>query len=99
MSQKLPEPIETPAERELAEKIVWKLTRKQVVGNHKKQISTITNWVATHEQGDAKDLISRITAHPYCPVECYQTENVVRLSSYAAAVEYVDELGGDTEWL
>jgi len=99
MSQVPPSPINTEVERELAEKLIRKLTRKRVIGNHKKQIATTINWVATHEQGDAKDLLHRMAVDPDCPVEYYQTEEVIHLTSYEAAVEYVDELGGDTEWL
>ncbi len=80
-------------------KIVKKLARKKVVGGHKKQVDTVKNWFATSDQGRVEDLIRELISDPDAPLERYGgSRDNVRLTSVAAAKEYIVDNGGELPW-
>lgn len=86
-------------DRELQLEIVKRLARKKVVGAHKKQVDTVKNWFATDEQGRVEELIRELIRDPDGPLEGYGgARDDVRLTSLAAAKQYIEEQGGDLPW-
>lgn len=80
-------------------KIVTKLYRKNVVGNHKVSVDTAKNWVATDEQGRAESLIREMIADPAFPLESYGgSRDNIRLSKKAAARDFLESHDVDTTW-
>ncbi|GAA0288693.1 hypothetical protein [Halobacterium noricense] len=80
-------------------KVVKKLARKKVVGNHKKQVETVKNWFATDEQGRAEELIREMIREPDAPLQGYGgSRDNVRLTSISDAKAYIREHGGDLPW-
>lgn len=79
-------------------RMVRKMLRKRVVGNHKKQIDTVVNMsLPSHEQGRGKDLLDEMVSDANAPVEAYgggHRQNI-RLTSVDDAVEYLKSNGGD----
>ncbi|WP_238398217.1 hypothetical protein [Halorussus salinus] len=75
------------------------MTRKRVVGGHKKQVGTVKNWVATSDQGRAEDLIREMIRDPEAPLEGYGgSRDNVRLTSIEDAKRYIRDHGGDLPW-
>jgi hypothetical protein len=89
---------DTEYEDQLAGKIVYKLLRKRVVGRHKKQINTVVNWFATHQQGDVKELIRKMVEDPDTPLKV-GPKDTIWLSDYQDALKFAEQKGIDTEWL
>jgi len=85
-------------EQDIRNRIVRKMLRKQIVGNHKKQIDSIVNMcLPSHEQGRGKELLEAMATDPDSPVERYgggHRQNV-RLTSVEDAVDYLTQNGGD----
>lgn len=80
-------------------KIVRKLARQRVIGAHKKQVDTVKNWFATDEQGQVEELIREMTRDPDSPLEGYGgSRDNVRLTSLAAAKQYIQDHGGELPW-
>lgn len=83
-------------DQEIRNRIVRKMLRNNVVGSHKRQVQTVVGWaVPSHAAGRAKDLVDDLVAEGV--VERYgggHRENV-RLSSVDAAVDYLEDNGGD----
>lgn len=75
------------------------MLRKKVLGNHKKQKDTVTNWFASDQQGDVKKVLNIMVKKPDCPVELYGGRSNVRLVDYEWAKEFSSKRGGETEWL
>jgi len=74
------------------------MLRKQVVGNHKKQVTTVVNFsLPTHERGRGETLLEKMANDANVPVEWYgggHRENV-RLMGVDDTVTYLKENGGD----
>jgi len=85
-------------DQDIKNRIVRKMLRKQIVGNHKKQIDSIVNMcLPSHEQGRGKELLEAMATDPYSPVERYgggHRQNV-RIISVEDAVDYLKQNGGD----
>ena len=85
-------------DQDIKNRIVRKMLRKQIVGNHKKQIDSIVNMcLPSHEQGRGKELLEDMATDPHSPVEMYgggHRQNV-RLTSVEDAVDYLKQNGGD----
>ncbi|WP_135666564.1 hypothetical protein [Halorhabdus rudnickae] len=83
--------------QDIKNRIVRKMLRNRVVGDHKKQIDTVVGWaVPSHAEGQAKTLIDEMVSGSE-PVEQYgggARENI-RLTSVEDAVEYLKDNGGD----
>lgn len=83
----------------LKTKVVAKLARRAVVGSHKKQVDTVKNWFATHQQGRVEAVIREMIRDPDAPLEGYGgSRDNVRLTSMADAKAYIEERGGDLPW-
>lgn len=85
--------------QDIRNRIVRKMLRKTVVGDHKKQIDTVVNYAGlpSHELGRARDLLNEMADDPAAPIERYgggHRENV-RLTDVSDAVEYLKSNGGD----
>jgi len=82
----------------LRNRIVTKLLRDRVVGEHKWSVDkTVSRSLPTHERGRGKTLIEEMVADPDVPVEAYgggHRENI-RLTSVEAAVDYLEDNDGD----
>ena len=84
------------AGQEVRNRIIEKLLRKKVTGSHKKQVDTVVNWLASSDQGQAKQEIEEMVADPGCPLERYGgSRDNIRLSSISGAVKYLKENGGN----
>jgi hypothetical protein len=85
-------------DQEIRNRIVRKMLRKRVTGNHKKQIDTIVNLtLPSHAQGRGKQLLEEMVSTPGAPIEAYgggHRENV-RLTAPSDAVKYLKQNGGD----
>ena len=85
-------------DQDIKNRIVRNMLRKQIVGNHKKQIDSIVNMcLPSHEQGRGKKLLEAMVTDPHSPVERYgggHRQNV-RLTSVEDAVDYLKQNGGD----
>lgn len=80
-------------------KVVQRLTRKRVVGSHKKRVDTVKNWFATDEQGRVESLIREMIRDPESPLEGYGgSRDNVRLTSIEDAKRYILERGGELPW-
>lgn len=80
-------------------KIVRKLASNNVVGNHKKQIDTVRRWgFASHNRGKVREVIEELARDPEAPVEKYGGRDAIRLTSIAAAKEFIVENGGEVPW-
>lgn len=76
--------------------VVYTMLRKRVVGGHKKQVTTIVSQaVASHEEGRAKELLDDLVRDGV--VERYGGGHRanVRLASVDAAVDYLKENDGE----
>ena len=85
-------------DQDIKNRIVRKMLRKQIVGNHKKQIDSIVNMcLPSHEQGRGKELLEDMATDPHSPVEmCGGSHRQnVRLTSVEDAVDYLKQNGGD----
>lgn len=79
--------------------LVRKLASRNVTGAHKKQMDTVKRWgVASHDQGKAKRLLEEMVRDPEAPVEQYGGRETIRLTSLAAAKEYIEALDGELPW-
>lgn len=82
----------------LRNKMVRKMLRKRVVGDHKKQLQTVVGFsVASHDEGRAKELLEAMATDPETPVQKYgggHRQNI-QLTSVADAVEYLKANDGD----
>lgn len=79
-------------------KIVRYLARNNVTGGHNRTVDTVKNraGIPTHAQGDAEDIIRELIRDPKAPVEAYGGQrDSVRLTSMAAAVEFIEDHDGD----
>ena len=85
-------------DQDIRNRLVRKMLRKRIIGNHKKQIDTIVNMcLSSHEQGRGKDLLKAMATDPNAPIETYgggHRQNI-RLISADAAVDYLKANGGD----
>lgn len=86
-------------DQEIKNRIVRKMLKKSVIGNHKKQVDTVVNTsgLPSHAHGRARDLLLDMVSDPDSPIEQYgggHRQNV-RLSSAPDAVAYLKEHGGD----
>jgi len=85
-------------DQDIRNRLVRKMLRKRIIGNHKKQIDTIVNMcLPSHEQGRGRDLLEAMTTDPDAPVEAYgggHRQNV-RLTGADAAVDYLKANGGN----
>lgn len=86
-------------DQEIRNRIVRKMLKKQVVGNHKKQVDTVVNTsgIPTHAQGRARDLLNEMADDVGAPIERYgggHRDNV-RLTSAQDAVDYLEANDGD----
>lgn len=80
------------SDNEIRCKIVFKMVRKNITGNHKVTVDTATTWVATHDRGAAGDIIREMIRDPAAPVEPYGgSRDNIRLTSISAAVNYLKE--------
>ncbi len=80
-------------------RVVRKLAQKKVVGGHKKQVDTVKNWFATSDQGQVEETIREMIRDPETPLEGYGgSRDNVRLTSMAAAKEYIRSNGGELPW-
>lgn len=84
-------------DQQLRNRIVTKLLRKQVVGNHKKQIDTVVNWLPSHAQGRGRTLVEEMLTDPTSPIEGYGGggRQNIRLTDVSDAVDYLEENDGD----
>lgn len=83
-------------DQKIRNRVVEKLLRKQVTGSHKKQVDTVKNWLPSHAQGRAEDLIREMISDANAPIEAYGgSRDNIRLSSVEAAVGYLKDHGGD----
>ena len=86
--------------QDIRNRIVRKMLKNQIVGNHKKQLDTVVSRIAglpSHEEGRGKDLLEEMVSDPQAPVEGYgggHRQNV-RLTSVQDAVDYLKDNGGD----
>lgn len=88
-----------PDEDALKVKLVRRLASNNVTGTHTKQIDTVKQWgVASHDQGTAKRLLEEMVRDPAAPVEQYGGRQAIRLTSLAAAKEYIEERDGELPW-
>jgi len=84
-------------DQDLRNKLIYKLLRNNVIGGHKKQIQTVTNWFQSSDQGKVKELIEDMATDPTAPIEKYgggHRENI-RLTGATEAVQYLDDNGGE----
>jgi hypothetical protein len=86
-------------DQDIRNRIVRKMLRKEVIGDHKKQIDTVVNTsgLPTHAHGKARELLEEMASDPDAPIESYgggHRQNV-RLVSAQRAVKYLKEHGGD----
>jgi hypothetical protein len=83
---------------ELKARIVHKLLRRQVIGSHKKLVSTVAAWFPPHEQGEVKRLIRELATDPNSPVEYYGGghRDQIRLTGYEDAKSYIENTSGQT---
>lgn len=86
-------------DQEIRNRIVRKMMKKKVFGNHKKQIDTVvdTAGLPKHEIGHARDLLNEMADDVSTPIERYgggHRDNV-RLTGVQAAVDYLKGNGGD----
>lgn len=83
-------------DQDVKNRIVRKMLRKNVIGNHKKQVDTVVGWaVPTDARGRAKDLIDDLVQAGV--VERYGGGHRanIRLASADSAVEYLRRNDGD----
>lgn len=86
-------------DNDLRIKVLKKMIRKGITGNHKVTVDTAKTWVATHDRGRAEGQIRAMVSDPEAPVEAYGgSRDNVRLTSVDEAVEYIKDLGGDPPW-
>lgn len=85
------------SDEEILLKIITKMVRKPVVGNHKVTIETAKGWVATHNEGRAEELLEDMLSDPQSPIEGYGGggRKNIRLTSVKAGAEWIEEHGGD----
>lgn len=87
-------------DQDIRNRIVRKMLKNQIVGNHKKQLETVVSRIAglpSHEEGRGKDLLEAMVSDPDAPVEGYgggHRQNV-RLTSVQDAVAYLKANGGN----
>jgi predicted transcriptional regulator len=83
-------------DQQLKNDIVWTMLRKDVLESNKKMVQTIVGWsVDSHEEGRAKQLIDDLVQAGV--VEWYGGGHRanIRLTSEAAAVQYLKDNDGD----
>lgn len=82
--------------QDIRNRVVEKMLRKLVVGSHKKTVDTVKNWLPSHAQGEAEEVIREMVKDPEAPLEKYGgSRDNVRLTSVDAAVRYLRENGGN----
>lgn len=87
-------------EQEIRNRIVRKMLKNRIVGNHKKQLDTVVSDIAalpSHEEGRGKDLLEEMVSNPDTPIQGYgggHRQNV-RLTSVGDAVSYLEDNDGD----
>lgn len=85
-------------EQEIRNKMVFRMLRDSVTGNHKVSVDTlVNNALPSHAQERGKQLIAEMVSDPDTPVERYgggHRENV-RLTDLQAAADYLSDNGGD----
>ncbi|WP_277543609.1 hypothetical protein [Haloarcula laminariae] len=87
-------------DQEIRNRIVRKMLKNQIVGNHKKQIDTVVSKIAalpTHEEGRSKELLTEMVSNASAPIEGYgggHRQNV-RLTSVEDAVDYLKDNDGE----
>lgn len=85
-------------DQDIRNRIVRKMLRKRITGNHKKQIDTVVNMsLPSHEQGRGKQLIEEMVSDPDAPIVAYGGghRNNVHLANVEDAVDYLKRHGGD----
>ena len=84
-------------DKHIKNRIVEKLLRNRVIGNHKIRVDTAVNrYLPSHDQGRGKELIREMIRDPGSPVEGYGgSRDNIRLASKEDAVEFLEENGGN----
>jgi len=82
---------------EIKLRIVEKMARKEFVGNSSVHKDDATNWVASHDQGRARELLDEMTTDRDVPV-VESARGHLRLTSMADAVEFIRDNDGDVPW-
>ena len=85
-------------DQDIRNRIVRKMLRKRIVGNHKKQVDTVVNMaLPSHEQGKGRTLIEEMLTDTSSPIEGYGGggRQNIRLTSVEDAVDYLKDNGGD----
>ncbi len=73
-------------------KIMFRMVRNNITGNHKVTVDTATTWVATHDRGRAEDLIREMVRDPVAPIEPYGgSRDNIRLTSIQDGVQFLKE--------
>lgn len=87
-------------DREIRCRVVRRLVRDNVTGNHKVTVDTAKRAVATSDRGRAEELIREMVRDPTGPLEAYGggARDNVRLVSVAAGVRYLKEHGCEVPW-
>lgn len=83
-------------DNEIRCKILFKMVRENITGNHKVTVGTAKTWVATHDCGRAEGLIREMVRDPDSPVEPYGgSRDNIRLSSIQDGVAALKTNGCD----
>lgn len=85
------------ADQEIKNRIIEKMLRKRIVGGKNRTVDAVVNMaLPSHDQGRGRQLIDEMLADPTGPIERYGgSRNAIRLTSVAAAVEYLKDNDGN----
>lgn len=89
--------VNTMNDTEIKLRIIEKMARKEFVGNSTVHKQDATNWVASHDQGRARELIGEMTTARDVPV-VETARGYLKLTSMADAVDWIRENDGDVPW-
>jgi hypothetical protein len=82
---------------EIKLRIIEKMARKEFVGNSAVDRDDATNWLPSHDQGRARELIDEMTADRGVPVVATVGGHLT-LTSMADAVDWIRDNDGDVPW-
>jgi len=84
-------------DKHIQNRIVEKLLRNRIIGNHKIRVDTAVNrYLPSHEQGRGKELIREMIRDPTGPIEGYGgSRDNIRLTSKEDAVEFLKSNDGN----
>jgi hypothetical protein len=83
-------------DKQIRNRIVEKLLRNRVIGNHKIRVDTAVNrYLPSHEQGRGKELVREMIRDLDGPIEGYGSRDNIRLTSKEDAVEFLKSNDGN----